>query len=272
MDRALDNKICLVTGGTAGIGRAAAMRVAREGAVIVIAGRNAADGADVVQAIREDGGDARFVAVDVSRAEEVEALIADVVATHGRIDCAVNGAAIAGAAAPLAEQTEATFDHVMAVNLKGVWLCMKHELASMAAQGRGAIVNVAAVAGLTGRASASLYAASKHGVIGLTRSAAVEYAAAGIRVNAVCPGAVQMPARAGSRRRRSSAATVVAEAATPWWIDLVVPPSTRVEQPTRARIGRPEDVAEAIAWLCSDASSYVSGTTLVVDGGMTAGW
>ncbi len=256
----LQGKIALVTGGSTGIGRATAMMLAREGAKVVIASRGADEAEDVVRAIRGDGGQARFIRTDVSRADDVATLIDDVVTIYGRLDCAVNNAGIEGMVAPLADQTEAAFDEVIDVNLKGVWLCMKYELARMMAQGGGAIVNVAGISGMTGSASASVYSASKHGVVGLTRSAAVEYARADVRVNAVCPGVV----RTSQWSRVLAVAPVVSEhteTTRGWW-------SGRTP---RGRVGKPEEVAEAIVWLCSDAASYVTGHALVVDGGAMAG-
>jgi len=245
----LDGKIALVTGGSSGIGRASALAFAREGAKVVVADVTAEGGQETVRLIKEAGGEARFLKVDVARAAEVETLITQTVAAYGRLDCAYNNAGIEGAFVSTTEYPEADWDRVLAINLKGVWLCMKYEIAQMLQQGGGAIVNTASGAGLVGVAGLSAYVASKHGVVGLTKTAALEYAKAGIRVNAVCPGVIQTPmvARLTSQRPEMAEALVAAE--------------------PMGRTGKPEEIAEAVVWLCSEAASFVTGHAMSVDGG-----
>lgn len=250
--RLFSGKVVLVTGAAAGIGRATALAFGRAGASVVI-GDAAVDGGHATAAmIVEAGGKALYVNANVTRASEVEALVDKAVSYYGRIDCAVNNAGIEEEHQPLAEADEAQFDRIMSVNLKGVWLCMKHELRQMAKQGGGAIVNVSSVAGLAGSPSRSIYAASKHAVVGLTKTAAVEYAGAAIRVNSVCPGAVKtgMLVRALERDSQLEAA-----------IKNGYP---------MGRVAEPAEVANAIMWLCSEQSSFVTGHQLAVDGGLTA--
>ena len=248
----LDGKIALVTGGSSGIGRASALAFAREGAKVVVADVTAEGGQETVRLIKEAGGEARFLKVDVARAAEVETLITQTVAAYGRLDCAYNNAGIEGAFVSTTEYPEADWDRVLAINLKGVWLCMKYEIAQMLQQGGGAIVNTASGAGLVGVAGLSAYVASKHGVVGLTKTAALEYAKAGIRVNAVCPGVIQTPmvARLTSQRPEMAEALVAAE--------------------PMGRTGKPEEIAEAVVWLCSEAASFVTGHAMSVDGGYMA--
>lgn len=248
----LNGKVALVTGGSSGIGRATALALAREGAKVVVADVMVEGGQETVRLLTATGGQGLFVKTDVSRATEVEALIARAVATYGRLDCAFNNAGVEGAFVTTSEYSEADWDRVLTINLKGVWLCMKYEIAHMLRQGGGAIVNTASGAGLVGVPNLSAYVASKHGVVGLTKTAALEYAKAGIRVNAVCPGVIQTPmvARLTSNRPDLSEALVAAE--------------------PMGRTGRPEEVAAAVVWLCSDAASFVTGHALSVDGGYVA--
>lgn len=245
-------KVALVTGGGSGIGRATAIAFARDGANVVVGDVTVTGGQETVQAIVESGGAAIFVKVDVSKEAEVEAMVRHVIEVYGRLDYAVNNAGVEGPSAPTADYTEEAWDRVLDINLKGVWLCMKYELPQMLKQGGGAIVNMSSVAGLVGFAGAPAYTASKHGIIGLTRAAALEYATAGVRVNAVCPGVIQTP-----------------------MIDRAVGGSADVRASLLAlepvgRFGTPEEVAEAALWLCSDAASFVTGHALAVDGGLVA--
>jgi NAD(P)-dependent dehydrogenase (short-subunit alcohol dehydrogenase family) len=248
----VEGKVALVTGGASGIGRATALTFAREGAKLVIADLNADGGQQTVHMITEQGGEAIFVRTDVSKAVEVQALISKAVETYGRLDCAHNNAGIAGGGRALtAEYPEERWQQVIAVNLTGVWFCMKYEIPQMLSHGSGAIVNTASAAGLVGGRGISAYVASKHGVVGLTKTAALEYAQQGIRVNCVCPGAIQTPMtdRAWSDPERR--ARVIAS------------------EPI-GRIGNPEEVAEAVVWLCSDAASFVTGHAMSIDGGLVA--
>jgi len=247
----VEGKVALVTGGASGIGRATALTFAREGAKLVIADINADGGQQTVHMITENGGEAIFVRTDVSQAAEVQALISQAVATYGRLDCAHNNAGIGSRPrAPLHECTEETWDRVLGINLKGVWLCMKYEIIQMLTQGTGTIVNTASIMGLVGSWSGSgAYNASKHGVVGLTKTAALEYAKLGIRVNCVCPGYIQTAMSVQNDPERQ--AQIIAR------------------EPI-GRVGTPEEVAEAVVWLCSDAASFVTGHTMTVDGGYVA--
>jgi NAD(P)-dependent dehydrogenase (short-subunit alcohol dehydrogenase family) len=248
----LQNKVALVTGGSSGIGFAAAVAFYQEGARVVIADIAAEAGEEAAKAIREAGGEAFFVQTDVSQADGVETMVRRAVETFGRVDCACNNAGIEGKQAPTAECTEENFDRVIAVNLKGVWLCMKYEIEQMLKQGGGAIVNVSSVAGHVGFENIPAYTASKHGVLGLTKTAALEYAQKNIRVNAVAPGVIR---------------TAMVERVTGGKPEVEA--RHAAFQPV-GRMGEPEEVAEAIVWLCSDAASFVTGTSLSVDGGFEA--
>jgi NAD(P)-dependent dehydrogenase (short-subunit alcohol dehydrogenase family) len=253
----LEGKVTLVTGGASGIGRATALACAREGAKLIIADLQEEGGQHTVHLITEKGGDASFVQTDVTHATEVEALISTAVARYGRLDCAHNNAGISGRGiagdhrALTAEYPDARWHQVIAINLTGVWLCMKFELQQMLTQGGGAIVNTASAAGLVGLVGNAAYVASKHGVVGLTKTAAVEYAKQGIRVNCVCPGYIQTPMTAPGMQDPDHMARMV------------------TSEPV-GRMGNPEEVAEAVVWLCSDAASFVTGHTMAVDGGYVA--
>lgn len=249
----LADKVALVTGASSGIGRATALAFGREGARVVVSDLNVEGGEETVSAIKESGGESTFVHADVSRVGDVEALIENVVQVYGRLDCAHNNAGIEGEiGSRLHEYPEDTWDRLIDINLKGVWLCMKYELTQMLAQGGGSIVNTASAAGLVGSRRMSAYTASKHGVVGLTKSAALEYAQEGIRVNAVCPGIIDTP-----MVRRLIGGREDYEA------------SISSRQPV-GRLGTAEEIAEAVVWLSSDAASFVTGHAMSVDGGFVA--
>ena len=254
MPGTLEDKIALVTGAGSGIGRASSLVLAREGAKVVVSDINAEGAEATLSAIKEMGGEGIFVHADVSKPEDVQALVASVIHTYGRLDCAYNNAGIEGyMEGRLHEYPEDIWDRLIGINLKGVWLCLKYEIPRMLEQGGGAIVNTASAAGLVGSRRLAAYVASKHGVVGLTKAAALEYARDGIRVNAVCPGIIDTPMmdRLIAGRQDDYEATI----------------------PTRQPIGRlgtPEEIAESVAWLCSDAASLITGIALSVDGGFTA--
>lgn len=251
----LEGKIALVTGGGNGIGREAALAFAREGARVAVADFEAESARETVALINGAGGQAISLSGDVTVAAQVQAMMDGVIAAYGRLDCAFNNAGIAPhQVGSLLQRThewsEASFDRMIEVNLKSVWLCMKRELPLLLAAGGGAIVNTASIAGLIGLRTSTAYVAAKHGVIGLTKTAALEYAEEGIRVNAVCPGYIVTRMTALTRARRSEA--IIAR--TPM-----------------GRLGEPHEIAELVVWLCSDRASYVTGAAYQVDGGMTAG-
>jgi NAD(P)-dependent dehydrogenase (short-subunit alcohol dehydrogenase family) len=257
MAGSVSGKVALVTGAASGIGRSTALFFAREGARVVVSDVDVAGGEETVRkveaSVEASGGEAIFVRADVSRPDEVEALVGRTVEFYGRLDCAVNNAGIEGPmATPTADYAEEDWDRVQAINLKGVWLCMKHEIPRMLEGGGGAIVNTSSVAGLVGFEGICAYVAAKHGVVGLTRTAALEYAGSGIRVNAVCPGVIKTPmidrATGGSAEAQEQFAAI---------------------EPV-GRMGTPEEIAEAIVWLCSDAASFVTGVPMPVDGGVVA--
>ena len=248
----LAGKVAVVTGGSSGIGRAAALALAREGARVAVASRRTAESEETIRLAAQAGGEARFIRTDVTRREEVESLIEETVKAWGRLDCAFNNAGITGEMARTAECTEENWQRTIAANLTSVWFSMKYEIRQMLKQGRGVIVNNASVAGLVGMRGGPAYAASKGGVVQLTRTAALEYAKAGIRINAVCPGYIETP---------------LLEPYSSTNPDLE--PYIRRIQPM-GRLGTPEEVAGAVVWLCSDAASFVTGHPLVIDGGMMA--
>jgi NAD(P)-dependent dehydrogenase (short-subunit alcohol dehydrogenase family) len=258
-----EGQVVLVTGGSTGIGRAAVHLFARAGARVVLAGRRAHQGDEVAAQVRADGGEARFVRADVSQEGDVERLVAETVATYGRIDAAFNNAATEeGAFALTADFTGEQFDAAIQANLKSVWLCMKFEIRHMLAQtpAGGAIVNTSSVNGLGGAPGGALYSAAKAGVLALTKSAAQEYATRGIRVNALVAGAFRTPmlervmdvAGGGTDAGRAGVEAQYAGLNA------------------MGRIGKPEEAAAAALWLCSEAASYVTGHSMIVDGGMTA--
>ena len=247
-----EGKVALVTGAGSGIGRATALVFAREGAKVVVSDIVVAGGQETVQQIEAAGGEAIFVKADVSQAADVEALVTQTVETYGRLDCAFNNAGIEGGMKLTIDCTKEEFDRTIAVNLTGVWLCMKYEIQQMLSQGGGAIVNTASAAGLVGFPSLPDYVASKHGVVGLTKTAALEYAKSGIRVNAVCPGVIQTPmVERGAQL-------------SPGFDELAL------SMEPVGRFGQPAEVGEAVVWLCSDAASFVTGHPMVVDGGLVA--
>lgn len=242
-----EGKVALVTGAGSGIGRASATTFAREGAKVVIADIAMEGAEETVRLIEAAGGEATFTKADVSVGADTAALVEYAVRTYGRLDYAHNNAGVMGQFAKTADCSEEEWDRIIGINLKGVWLCMRQEIPRLLENGGGAIVNTASVAGVTGVRSLPAYVASKHGVAGLTKAAALDYARAGIRVNAVCPGFIDTPLvgfTSGDDKRGA-----------------MVP---------MGRLGTPQEVAEAVVWLCSDASSYVTGHMMVVDGAMTA--
>ena len=248
----LAGKVALVTGGSSGLGEVTALKFAQEGAKVVIAARRVEQSAKVIQRISDAGGEAHFVQADVSRAADAERMVKAAVEKFGRLDFAVNNAGISGPRlTQMADITEAQWDEVMGVNLKGVWLCMKHEIPAMLANGGGAIVNVSSIYGSKpSDMGHSTYAVSKHGVVGLTRSAAVDYGRMNIRINAVAPGFT-----------RSEMVDPKTPAAAERYKLLIARHSAM------NRFGQAEETANAIVWLCSDAASFVNGAVLPVDGG-----
>jgi NAD(P)-dependent dehydrogenase (short-subunit alcohol dehydrogenase family) len=247
-----DGRIVLATGGASGIGRATVLAFARAGATVIVADIDAGAGEDAAHDAAATGARAEFHRVDVARGAEVEALVDGILARHGKLDAAFNNAGIEEENARLADGDEALYDRMMAVNVKGVWLCMKHELRAMTRQRRGAIVNAASVAGLVGAPRHAIYAASKHAVMGLTKSAAAEYGRLGIRVNAVCPAVIRTPMFERAVERG---------VASPEQIAALHP---------AGRIGEADEVAAAVLFLCSDAAPFVTGHAMTVDGGFTA--
>ena len=250
MEITMKNKVALVTGGSFGIGRATAIAFAKRGAKVVIA--DWIDNNETLELINSADGDAIFIKCDVSKTADVKSLIEKTISTFGRLDFAFNNAGIEGSSAPTQDCTEENFDKTIGINLKGIWLCMKYEIPEMLKQGKGVIINCASIAGLVGFPGLPAYVASKHGVIGLTKTSALECAKLGIRVNAVCPGAIKTP-----------------------MIDRITGKDKEVEKQFEGmepigRMGEPEEVAEAVLWLCSDSASFVTGHAMTVDGGWVA--
>jgi NAD(P)-dependent dehydrogenase (short-subunit alcohol dehydrogenase family) len=247
----LQNKVVLVTGGGSGIGRATAQLIAKQGAKVMIADYVPEGAERTVKLIKDAGGEASCLAADVSVTKQVEAMVNKTVETYGRLDCAFNNAGIEGKMADTASYPEETYDRVIAINLKGVWLCMKYEIAQMLKQG-GAIVNTASAAGLVAVQGLSAYNASKHGVVGLTKTAALEFAQKNIRVNCVCPGLINTPmvARMIDSGGMNEQDFIAAEPV--------------------ARMGKPEEIGEGVVWLLSDGASFVTGHSMSIDGGWVA--
>jgi NAD(P)-dependent dehydrogenase (short-subunit alcohol dehydrogenase family) len=248
----LDGKVALVTGAASGIGRASALAFAREGARVVVSDIVEKGGHEVVDAIKNAGGEASFTRADVSKASDVEAMVNHAVETYGRLDYAFNNAGIEGELAPTAGASEAMWRRVIDINLTGVWLCMKYEIPQMLKQGGGAIVNMSSILGLVGFANAAAYTAAKHGVVGVTKAAALEYADKGIRINAVCPGFIRTP--------------MVMERGVQAGADPEAQQGIASLHPM-GRMGEPEEIAQAVIWLCSDEASFVTGYPLAIDGG-----
>ncbi len=247
----LQDKVALVTGAASGIGRATSLTMAREGAIVVVSDLSVEGGEETVTLIG-DKSRATFIHADVTDAASVDALVTRTVEMFGTLDCAVNNAGVfSGNRVPMHEIPDESYDYVMDVNVRGVWLCMKREIVQMLEQGSGAIVNTASCVGLVALPGVADYAASKHAVVGLTRTAAVDYAADGIRVNCVCPSYIKTNMTRGS------------------WTDPERLELMKSRQPI-GRMGQPEEVAEAIVWLSSDAASFVTGHPLSVDGGLVA--
>ncbi len=249
----LESKVILITGGSSGIGAAAARLMAGYGAKVAIAARRRAESEVVVQQIEAEGGEAMFIEADVTRAGDVESMVSKVVNRFGRLDCAVNNAGVSNPFVAMADIEEEDWNQTIAVNLTGVWLCMKYEIRTMLENGGGSIVNVSSIYGMKpSDVGHSAYCASKHGVIGLSGSAAIDYAKAGIRVNTVCPGYCHsemvdphmeaQPELAAALLNRYSASE---------------------------RLGESSEPAEAMAWLCTDAASFINGATITADGGST---
>jgi len=252
MSGQFDGRVALVTGGSSGIGRATSLAFAREGARVVFGDIDVAGAEETMKMIKGAGGEAVFVKADVSKAMDVKAIVDKAIQTYDRLDYAHNNAGIDGEFATIVANTEENFDHVIGVNLKSVWLGMKYEIPEMRKRGGGAIVNTSSVAGLVAYRTMGPYVASKHGVIGLTKTAALEYSNFGIRVNAVCPGAIRTP-----------------------MIDAFINNDSETEANMSAlqpigRMGRAEEVANLVLWLCSDSSSFITGASIAIDGGIVA--
>ena len=250
METTFKNKVAIVTGGSSGIGKATALAFSKKGAKVVIVDWKEND--ETLNLIKDSGGETIFIKCDVSKTADVKAMVEKTIDAFGRLDYAFNNAGIEGISASVQDCTEENWDKTIGVNLKGIWLCMKYEIPEILKQGKGVIINCASVAGLVGFSGLPAYVASKHGVVGLTKTAALECAKLRIRVNAVCPGVIQTP-----------------------MIDrLTGKTKEAVEQFTGlepiGRFGQPEEIANAVVWMCSDEASFVTGHAMAVDGGFVA--
>jgi len=246
------NHVALVTGAGSGIGRATAIAFACHGARVVVSDVNERGGHETVEMIQKDGGETRFIGCDVSKSDQVRILIAQTISAYGRLDHAFNNAGIEGTPAPLLESTDENWNRTIAVNLSAVYACMKEEILVMLRQGGGNIVNCSSIAGIRGFSKMGAYTASKHAVIGLTKSAAIDYASSKIRINAICPGVIHTP-----------------------MIDRVTHQDPKIEAGYAAgapmnRMGNPEEIADAVLWLCNPGAAFVTGAEIVVDGGWCA--
>ncbi len=247
--RTFEDKVVIVTGAGSGIGRATALAFAQEGAKVIVSDIQEQNGLATVEAIKKEKGEVYFIKCDVSSEEQVKNLVDQTVEKYGKLDCAYNNAGVEGSPCSTVECSTENWDKTININLKGVWLCMKYEIPAMLKHGKGSIVNCSSIAGLVGFETIPAYVASKHGVIGLTETAALEFAKKNIRVNAVCPGAIHTP-----------------------MLDRFTHgvEKTMAEQDPMGRVGSPEEIADSVLWLCSDKSSYVTGQSIAVDGGWVA--
>ena len=251
MNISFETQVALVTGGDSGIGFATAQAFAEAGASVALAGHHEESVRAAAKKLTDAGHKALGIRCDVADEAQVASMVEQTISKYGRLDAAFNNA---GVQSPIAETADASgeeFDRVMAINLRGIWSCMKYELLHMRKQGSGAIVNTSSLGGIVGIAGRAAYHASKHGVLGLTKSAALEYAARGIRINAICPGIIDTPMVAGMKTREADAMKEL------------------MKEVPITRLGRPEEIASAVLWLCSSGASYVIGHALVVDGGYT---
>jgi NAD(P)-dependent dehydrogenase (short-subunit alcohol dehydrogenase family) len=247
-----EGKVALVTGGGSGIGQTTALAFAREGAKVVVVDVNGTSAEETAQTITKGGGQAIAVKADVSKAAEVEAAVQAAVKRYRRLDCAFNNAGVGSMGTPIDHHKEEDFDRTIAINLKGVWLCIKYEIPQMLKNGGGCIVNTSSIMGVTGIEGSAAYVASKHGVVGLTRTASLEYAKHGVRVNAICPGVIETPMNI--RYAKINPDSV----------------ARNIARTPLGRYGQTPEIAEVVVWLCSDAASFVHGHTMVVDGAWTA--
>jgi NAD(P)-dependent dehydrogenase (short-subunit alcohol dehydrogenase family) len=252
MNLNLKNKVVIVTGGASGIGASTSIAFAKEGSVVVVADIQDSKGKEIVNQIQNEDGRAIYINCDVSSENDVKNLIYKTIEKFGRLDCAFNNAGIEGESADTMSCSNENWNNIMNINLKGVWLCMKYQIPEMLKNGGGTIVNCSSIAGVVGFAGSPAYTASKHGVIGLTQSAALEFATKNIRINAICPGVIQTPMIERYTHGEKEAANAL-----------------KLSEPI-GRVGFPHEIAQAALWLCSEASSFVTGHPLVVDGGWVA--